>query len=462
MLIEEDYFLHEKVKLLLKIFKILMIVVGTMSFVRLVEKNYIQAFIDALFFLVVLLGHVMLTIDFKKYKIIVRFVFFAAAATSILLLLNNPENPMRFVWFSTIVYMVFYVFERKEGMLWIAALGLFLVILFFSHINDLHLNLISFLIWIMNMLIVLMISYWYADIEERSTSTLLTAQHILSEEVQKKTRELEHKTYELQQLNTDLERRIEKKIEESREHEKMLFRQARYAQMGEMISMIAHQWRQPLNAIATISATIQFSIERGKYDEDFLKKKVGNIGEYVQHLSSTIDDFRNFFKLDKEKKRLKFSKIADNALMLSESALENKNIMFSKEYHCSSCSIYTYPNEILHVILNLIKNAEDALEMKKVPEPKITLRIFKANEKILFEIEDNAGGIEEKIIDKIFDPYFTTKENANGTGLGLYMSKIIIEDHCDGKIEVENGKDGAVFRLLFPDAQNQDEEENLS
>jgi len=308
----------------------------------------------------------------------------------------------------------------------------------------------------MNMLIVLMIAHWYSKIEEESTKRLLKVKDLLSTEVEIKTRELEEKknelekkTLELQFLNQNLEAKIQEESEKNREQEKMLFRQAKYAQMGEMISMIAHQWRQPLNAISAATATMQLKIDMEDYEKILFKNKTLMIAKYIQHLSSTIDDFRNFFKLDKEKEELEFPKIVDDALKLVNSALENKHITVVTE-HCCSCRIYTYPNEIIHVILNLVKNAEDALLGKKITDPRIIIRTFKKENSVYMEIEDNAGGIEPSIMKKIFDPYFTTKKNADGTGLGLYMSKIIIEDHCYGEIEVSNGKEGAVFRLFFP------------
>ena len=445
----EDYFSHQKINLLLKIFQVLIIVVGTMSIVRLAEQEYMQFLVDMIFLLTLLFAYYRLTIDSEQYKMITRIVYFAAVATSVFILLYHPDNPMRFIWFATNIYIVFYLFDRKEAVIWVEAIGIVLVLTYLFTPGHFHLNINDFLIWLMNMLIILMISQWYSKIEDDSKRNLLKIKNFLSDEVKEKTQELEQKTRELQSLNKNLEKKIQEKIEQNREQEKMLFRQARYAQMGEMISMIAHQWRQPLNAISTVTATMQLKIARDDYDSVFVTNKIDAIGEYVQHLSSTIDDFRNFFKLDREKEELTFARVIKNTLKLVGSELESKHITLDVEYGCY-CTVYTYPNEVQHVILNIVKNAEDALLINHVPNPKITIKTMGDGTNSILEIEDNAGGIDETIMEKIFDPYFTTKKNSDGTGLGLYMSKIIIEEHCNGKIKVENGKQGAIFKLVFP------------
>ncbi|WP_294953580.1 ATP-binding protein [Sulfurovum sp.] len=454
---DNSFLMQDRINLVLKIFNLLIILLSTMSLVRLIEKNYIQFAADILFLLIVLYGYFRLKTNYRNYRFIIRIVFLGALAASTFLLVHYQHNPIRFVWFSTVVYIIFYLFDRKEALCWIGSIGIALFAIYIFDIPGFNLSLVDFLVWVMNMLIVLMISHWYAKTEEASTQKFLQIKDILSDEVAKKTRELqaqtlalEQKTMELQSLNATLEERIQKKIEENREQEKMLFRQARYAQMGEMISMIAHQWRQPLNAISASAAIMQLKLEREDPQNIFFKEKVARIGDYVQHLSSTIDDFRNFFRLDRKKEEREFPEIIDNALSLVKNALEEKNIVLATHYQCTACLIYTYPNEILHVILNLLKNAEDALLMNKISEPKIMIRTMSEQGRVVFEIEDNAGGIGKDIMEKIFDPYFTTKGHSDGTGLGLYMSKVIIEEHCQGKIEVENGARGAIFRLVFP------------
>ena len=237
-------------------------------------------------------------------------------------------------------------------------------------------------------------------------------------------------------------------IQKLRHNDEIMFRQSRLAQMGEMISMIAHQWRQPLNAISLTAAKLDQKTKNDQYDKHFFTDRLERISSYVQHLSSTIEDFRNFFKPEKEKQDITFSKVIKNALRIISVELENKNIRVETDFK-SKNQIKSYPNELLQVVLNLIKNAEDALLENEILNPVIKLKCYNDDEHTIFEISDNAGGINDAIIDKIFNPYFTTKDNHTGTGLGLYMSKIIVEEHCGGKLTVSNSDEGAVFKIIF-------------
>jgi len=221
--------------------------------------------------------------------------------------------------------------------------------------------------------------------------------------------------------------------------------QSRLAQMGEMLSMIAHQWRQPLSAITATTNSLELKAKMGKLDNESIEKSTKKIREFALHLSSTIDDFRNFFKPNKEKTVTDFEQIIDSVYSIIESTLVHKNISIEIIKN-STIDLYTYEGELKQVILNLIKNAEDALIENDIEDPKITITID-ANQLI---VQDNAGGIPQYIMNKIFDPYFSTKLKKDGTGLGLYMSKTIIEEHCQGKIEVKNENGGAKFTIIIP------------
>ena len=233
-----------------------------------------------------------------------------------------------------------------------------------------------------------------------------------------------------------------------KEKEKYLLHQSRLAQMGEMISMIAHQWRQPLAAISSTTNSLMLKNAFGQYEQEFVDEKLQNINRYSQHLSSTIDDFRNFFKQNKEKKEVSLLQVVEESLNIIEVSISSKDIDIIKDIR-SQKIISTYSNELRQVVLNLIKNAEDILEEKDIEKKLIKISIYEEDDKNILEISDNAGGIPEDIIDNIFEPYFSTKTNKDGTGLGLYMSKTIIEDHCAGRIKAYNNKDGAVFKIVL-------------
>ncbi len=253
---------------------------------------------------------------------------------------------------------------------------------------------------------------------------------------------------ELEEINLSLESRIDEAVQKSRDQELRMLQQSRLAQMGEMISMIAHQWRQPLSAIASTAASLQLKIGLERYDKRYFSDNIEKISQFSQHLSNTIDDFRHFFKSNKNEEEFFMCEVAKGSLTIIGTSLENKNIIVSTSYN-SAHTVLSYFNELKQVCLNLIKNAEDILLLKKVANPTINIRTYSDATHVYLEVSDNAGGVDEAIIDKIFDPYFTTKERYDGTGLGLYMSKTIIEEHCSGRLSVANNERGAVFTIAL-------------
>ncbi len=240
------------------------------------------------------------------------------------------------------------------------------------------------------------------------------------------------------ELKTYRDSLFEIEVEKNRQK----YQQNRLAQMGEMLSMIAHQWRQPLTAISSTSTAINFKAKLNILDNDTAVKLSSKISSYSQDLSSTIDDFKEFFKSDKEKEETTYTDIVNSVLGIAEISIKNKNITLVKELN-SKAVFNTYQNELKQVVLNIIKNAEDVLIKKEIPNPTI---IVTTQDNIL-TISDNGGGIPDAIKDRIFDPYFSTKTKKVGTGLGLYMSKVIIEEHCNGKLSISNDKDGAIFKI---------------
>ena len=262
-----------------------------------------------------------------------------------------------------------------------------------------------------------------------------------------KRKEMERR---LEVLTYDLEKRIKKEIEKNEEKTAQLIQQSRFVQMGEMISMIAHQWRQPLTAItATTNNLLLKNLLNKEISKDILDEELKLITEYTQHLSFTIDDFRNFFKSDKEKEESKLEDIIEKAINIIKTSFESREINLITNYEFNE-SITVYTTEIQQVILILLKNAEDALVENEIKNKRIKIKTYKENDFAIIEIEDNAKGIAADIMYKIFDPYFSTKKAKEGTGIGLYMSKIIIKDHCKGEITATNSQDGAIFKIKLP------------
>ncbi|MEN8303823.1 MAG: HAMP domain-containing sensor histidine kinase [Campylobacterota bacterium] len=232
------------------------------------------------------------------------------------------------------------------------------------------------------------------------------------------------------------------------EQQNFIIEQSRFAAMGEMMSMIAHQWRQPLSTTTLLIAnervnSIMEGKESSKYDEIFER-----ISDTMVYLSETIDDFQTYFKPEKSAKNVEINSLVERARQFTEHRLIMANIKMSvieskKEY------LDTYANEIVQVLINIINNAADVLVQREIHERKIWISIDSSDEEISISIEDNAGGIESDILERIFEPYFSSKSE-NGTGLGLYMSKMIIDTHINGSIDVINSSRGARFTIVIP------------
>jgi len=243
--------------------------------------------------------------------------------------------------------------------------------------------------------------------------------------------------------------------EELKDKEEIMIAQSRHAAMGEMISMIAHQWRQPISVISMAANNTLVDIELGMVDDEELKDNTDSILEQTKYLSQTIDDFRDFFKPNKEKEITTPKVLIDETLKIMDKSLENNGIVVNIEEK-DSVEVKVHSRELLQVFINIIKNAKEALVSNNIKDKKIDICIFKINQVIKVQICDNGCGIKEEIIDKIFDPYFSTKDEKDGTGLGLYMCKTIVEKHFNGQIGVYNNNSGACFYVDLPIYRSED------
>ena len=237
-------------------------------------------------------------------------------------------------------------------------------------------------------------------------------------------------------------------LTELKEKEKMVLLQSKHSAMGEMISMIAHQWRQPLSSISSIVTRIKLINNMKNIDKNFLDNILDEMNNYIQYMSNTIDDFRNFFSIDTKKELITLNDIALNAYKMIEKSFSAQNIKIEID-DFELKSIYLFKNELIQILLNIMNNSKDAFEEKNTKNPQIKISFLEdeLSQKIL--IEDNAGGINEKIILDIFQPYFSTKNKKNGTGLGLYICKTILEKDDLGTIKVENKNEGALFTIFI-------------
>ena len=248
---------------------------------------------------------------------------------------------------------------------------------------------------------------------------------------------------------------IRNQINDNIKKDNMLAHQSKLAAMGEMLGNISHQWRQPLSTISTIVTGIKAQRDLGIKDDTLEKESLEKINKHIQYLSQTIDDFSNFFKPHKEAKEFGLANMINKTVELVDAQLKSKNITLVKDIEDSN--VFSLENELIQVLINLFNNARD--ELVKIDEEKYIFVSSKINdENIEISVKDNAGGINEDILDRIFEPYFTTKMKSQGTGIGLFMSEEIIVKHLNGEIFVQNiefnynGKDykGAEFNIKFP------------
>jgi PAS domain S-box-containing protein len=227
-----------------------------------------------------------------------------------------------------------------------------------------------------------------------------------------------------------------------------LIHQSRMAAVGEMIENIAHQWRQPLHTLGLFVQIIDHEYKTGELNQDGMDTFVKNAMGQIMHMSDTVDDFHNFFRPDKMKVRFTVQAEVSRTLSLLEATFQTEQMQVSTEAGEDQV-VEGYPNEFCQVLLNIISNARDALKERKPPEPSIRIRIAREGDRVVVLIADNAGGIPEEMIGKVFDPYFTTKGPDVGTGVGLFMSKTIIEKSMGGSLTVRNGVEGAEFRIMI-------------
>ena len=242
---------------------------------------------------------------------------------------------------------------------------------------------------------------------------------------------------------------IKEHLEEITNQQNILAQQSKMAAIGTMIGNIAHQWRQPLSLISTAATGMKLKREIGDLSDKEFNDNLEYINQSTQYLSKTIDDFRNFFKPNKEKKEFLLDEVVSKSITLIESTFKHSNIELEYSYE-KLINIFGFPNEFSQVVLNILNNARDALLENKIENARVIVNTKMDKNFGYVIIRDNAGGIPNSIINKIFNPYFTTKEEGKGTGIGLYMSKTIIETNMDGKLIVENVDDGAEFIIRVP------------
>jgi len=243
-----------------------------------------------------------------------------------------------------------------------------------------------------------------------------------------------------------LESKIIQEIDQRTSQEKLLIQQSKLASMGNMIGNIAHQWRQPLNELNAILMNMETKYKFNDFDETFIQQSVKECNEITSYMSNTISDFQNFFKPSKTKEFFNVVQACKKAGAILHSSLKHHTIDFQCTFDKEK-EVYGYPNEFSQAFLNILSNAKDVLIQRNIENPYINVNIKSGKNYILIQVKDNGGGIKKEYLERIFEPYFTTKHAKQGTGIGLYMSKTIIENNMDGFLNAINTSDGVCFTI---------------
>lgn len=253
----------------------------------------------------------------------------------------------------------------------------------------------------------------------------------------------------LRNANKSLTHQIDVEKHKNERAERLMIEQSRLAIMGEMIGMIAHQWRQPITVIGMLTNNALLDIELGELKMDQLVEDLESIDKQVHFLSRTIDDFRNFFRPNKLPQSITLGEIENELMTIVGKSFENNRISLIFEGD-KNTHLVTYKNELLQVFLNILNNAKDAFLENRTISPTVCIYLNEAEEKLHFLITDNGGGINADVLTHIFEPYFSTKSEKNGTGLGLYMSAMIVEKHLKGSIGVCSENNTSTFTIIVP------------
>ncbi len=280
-------------------------------------------------------------------------------------------------------------------------------------------------------------------------SEIATAQQSLIQERNEKAllvKEVSQKNILLKRFNAQMQELVDEEIRKNMEKQRIVELQSRYSQMGEIISMIIHQWKQPLNAMSIIVNVLKLNLMKNTLSPNEIKNKLDDILSQIKYMDQTVKDFQNFFNPSKEQIRFKAYNVIQTVFDLVGYTYEHKNISLELEGD-KEVSIVGHPNEFSQVILTLLQNAKDAFMEHPREDMRIVVRIEKEKDHAVIIVRDNAGGIPEEIIDKIFDLYMTTKEQ--GTGLGLNIAKQMVEKNMNGRLSVRNVEEGAEFRVYI-------------
>jgi len=382
----------------------------------------------------------------KAFYFVPLIITFLFTFLFLFLIYNSEVESLKFLWVFTYPIIILYFHNTKKGFYWLVIIIVGIIIAPIQSFYEVDFSTYQVIYLAFVLALISSIIFFYQIKMSEANTKIIQQQEELQDFNLNLEKQVKEKTSALQELNNLLELKVKEKIEELRAKDKILEVQSKQAVMGEMISMIAHQWRQPLSTITLQIANLQFKrLLAQDLSADEIDNALSEISDMIIYLSDTVDDFQTYFHPDKEMQDVEIQELLNRAINFASSRTKKSNIKINitqDDFYI----IKTYSNEFVQVILNILNNAIDAHDEQSKENAFINIHVSMQKNNFLIKISDNAGGINEENLNKLFEPYFSTK-GKNGTGLGLYMSQMIVQKQFYGTIDVKNSSDGAVFTL---------------
>ena len=446
---DDEYLIKQRFYLLNIVVALGFLAVGQGIVYDFYYEKYMNLSADIIVFFFFLIGSIFLRKDRKYYDLMTSLSALVALVYLNFLIFISKFTDMEFVWFFFFVVTFMFLKGPKKGAMWNLALFMTLIVIKVQTVYPIDFTYTQIIYLIFALSIVSAITYSFHMVIDENYRLIFKQRQQLKVFNKVLEEKVNEQTAELKQLNESLSETVAYKVAEVHEQQEMLITQSRLAAMGEMLSMIAHQWRQPLSTTTLRISNMQIKsmMEHQKNDErDVLLEEVSDT---LVYLSNTIDDFQTYFKPDYKSELANVSELMQRA----KSFVQARADIYDIEVVCEGSTeleIDTFANEMIQVVINILNNAIDVIVSSQKSEKKISIETVADKEHILIKIKDSGEGIETRLLERIFEPYFSTKSE-NGTGLGLYMAKMIIQEHMKGRIYAQNSENGgAEFSIELP------------
>ena len=361
----------------------------------------------------------LLRIKKTLYPLAVIIILLSSLSLFFFALVTAIQDEFRLIWFFLTLFAGFILMGKKYGIA--LMILIFLGVFYVEKTSGIGLSRLAIFTYINSFIIFAAFAYFFLQ-------------------------KIERDSVEFKLLNEKLISKVTQEVEQRKEQEQLLLRQCRMANMGEMLDSIAHQWRQPLMHINSILMNMDNALESKDNKKNYMENKIDEVASLTTHMSQTIEDFRNLFKAENEKTNFTLESVINDVLALMKNSFNNIEVKLNIG---DDSNMSGYRSELIQVIIILLSNAVEALEKATAKNKYIEISVETSNSNAVLSIEDNGGGIALENKMNIFDPYFTTKEQSGGTGLGLYIAKIIVENKMRGKIQACNTGLGARFTIIL-------------